>query len=192
MADDARHETQPVTEGHDSAGAGGHDSFDTADDPALVAAVDALVADAVSDALAPVVDLRSLHDEAVRAAAHAVARAEQSEREELLAMGRRFAQEQEELYNQIMAALPDAVRAAAGQGRRVATVLRFGGSDRLREFCYLYMLKGPHRAEQRAEMQAMGVEPLLPRLRRELRAAGFGAHHAWQRATNDNTLSVTW
>lgn len=137
-------------------------------------------------------DLKLLHDRAVHAVKTAVAGAEQDEARELAAMGQRLRAEQDRLYARIMGDLPAAVTQAAAAGQRVATVMRFGGSDRLEEFCFLYMLKGPVKAEQRAEMRAMGASPLLPRLRRELGAAGFGVFHTWQRATNENTLSVSW
>lgn len=138
------------------------------------------------------VDLRRLHAEAVACCAAAVARAEAGETDRLADMGRRLAAEQDELYDLVMGRLPVAVREAADKGHRVATVMRFDGADKLREFCYLYMLKGPHRADLRKEMRDMGVRPLLHRLRSELQRAGFGVYHAWQRATNENVLSVTW
>lgn len=136
--------------------------------------------------------LQALYQEATDTTWGAVRAAEVSRDQELAATGERLRAEQERLYQIVMLGLPGAVRAAASQGQRVATVLRFCGADKLDEFCYLYMLKGPHNPEHRAEMKAMGAKPLLHRVRAKLQAAGFGVHHAWQRATNDNTLSVTW
>lgn len=136
--------------------------------------------------------LEDLYAEAVALSAAAVARVEEDARLELEATGRRMAAEQERLYRHVIDAMPVAVRAAAAKGQRVATILEFGGGDKLHDFCLLYMLKGPHAAEHRQEMKAMGVKPLLPRLRSVLGRAGFGVHHAWQRATNQNTLAVTW
>lgn len=138
------------------------------------------------------VDLRRLHAEAVACCHAAVAHAEAAELSHLEEMGRRLGEEQDDMYRLVMAAVPGAVKEAAARGQRVATLLRFDGADKLREFCYLYMLKGPHKQELRQEMRAMGVRPLLHRLRVEFQRAGFGVHHAWQRATNENTLSVTW
>lgn len=136
--------------------------------------------------------LEELYAEAVATSAAAVARAEEDARLQLEDTGRRMAAEQERLYRHIIDAMPAAVRGAAAKGQRVAVILEFGGGDKLQDFCLLYMLKGPHAAEHRAEMKAMGVKPLLPRLRSVLSRAGFGVHHAWQRATNQNTLAVTW
>lgn len=137
-------------------------------------------------------DLAALHAEAVAATQAAVRSADDARARELRDMGDRLRAEQEQLRRAVMGTLPAAVRRAAADGQRAAVVLRFGGADKLVEFCYLYMLRGPRDAADRAEMRAMGVRPLLPRLRAELQAAGFGVHHAWQRSTNDNTLAVTW
>lgn len=140
----------------------------------------------------PEVDLRRLYADAVASCRAAVAQAEADELSQLVEMGRRLGQEQEELYDLVKRAAPPAVREAAAKGQRFATVLRFDGADKLREFCLLYMLKGPHKQELRQEMRDMGVRPLMHRLRTEFQRAGFGVHHAWQRATNENTLALTW
>jgi len=138
------------------------------------------------------VDLGQLYAEAVATTWSTVRQAEVARDEELRDLGQKLRAEQDKLYGIVMAALPGAVREAAAKGQRTAVLLRFSGADKLEEFCYLYMLKGPHNPEHRAEMRAMGAKPLLHRLRSELQRAGFGVHHAWQRATNDNTLSVSW
>lgn len=159
-----------------------------------------LVADLVADpepqastcALEDEQALRQLHAEAVRACKEAVRRAEDARDEEIRAMGERLRAEQDRFLKLLMSRLPEAVRQAAGEGKRTATLLQFSGSDKLDEFCYLYMLKGPVNPESRAEMKAMGVKPLMHGLRAGLGRAGFGVHHAWQRATNDNLLSVSW
>lgn len=140
----------------------------------------------------PVVDLSQLYQEAVATTWGAVRQAELSREQELRETGDRLRAEQGRLYQIVMQAIPGAVREAAAKGQRTAVILRFSGSDRLDEFCYLYMLKGPHNHEHRDEMRAMGARPLLQRLRHELHQAGFGVVHTWQRATNDNTLAVTW
>lgn len=164
----------------------------TPDDEEFVDAssADASSADASSADASP--DLGDLYQEAVRTTEEAIHRYECTHEEELRAMGARLRDEQDRLYGLIIGSLPAAVREAAALGRRVATVLAFEGCDKLDEFCYLYMLKGPYKHDQREEMALMGVKPLLPRLRRELARAGFRVFHAWQRATNENTLSVSW
>lgn len=162
--------------------------------------VEALVAEVVAQGLddpTPPPDrgpawLKDLHDQALQTCMGAVARVDEEAARQLNDMGERLRAEQQALHDRIMTDLEGAVRRAAEAGQRHATVLSFSGADRFDEFCYLYMLKGPLKPELHAEMKAMGVAPLLPRLRRELRAAGFDVHHAWQRATNENSITVTW
>lgn len=137
-------------------------------------------------------ELAALCAEARALAAAAVERVETDAAAELAATAERMRAESDALGAEVLRRVPAAVRAAAAQGRRVATLLRFQGPDKFREFCYLYLLKGPVAAGQRAEMKRAGVAPLLPGLTRELRAAGFCLHHAWQRSTNDNAITLTW
>ena len=144
------------------------------------------------DRIVSPVDLDALHAEAVAATAAAVATAVDAQAAEARATGERLTLEQQRLLAMLLESLPDAVREAASRGQRAATLLRFEGTAKLDEFCYLYMLKGPHTADQRAEMRAMGARPLLPRLRGLLRPSGFDVLHSWQRATNDNAITVTW
>lgn len=163
-------------------------------DPAAETYVTVELGDAAPAATAPAaaVDLAALYAQAVALTTETVARAEDTKAQELAATGARLRAEQDSLYAHIMGSIEPAVKEAAGRGQRHATVLRFSGADTFGEFCYLYMIKGPYKHDQRDEMRAMGVRPLLGRLRKELHAHGFGVHHAWQRATNENTLAVTW
>lgn len=137
-------------------------------------------------------ELIDLYLEAVEATKHAIVKADAERLREICETGTRLRAEQERLFQIVMQSIPGAVREAAACGQRTAVVMRFAGADKLDEFCFLYMLKGPHNAEHRAEMHAMGARPLLYRLRASLHAAGFGVHHSWQRATNDNSLAITW
>lgn len=137
-------------------------------------------------------DFKDLFREATQLTQGAVQVAQVTEEEELAAMGRRLQAEQGRLFDSIMSGLPEAVREAAAKGQRTATVLRFSGADKLDEFCYLYMLKGPQNPEDRAQARRAGAVPLLRRLRDTLHPAGFKVWHAWQRANNDNTLTVSW
>lgn len=136
--------------------------------------------------------LRSLYKDAVATCEKAVRKVEEEETKRLRETGDRLRAEQNKVFEGIMTALAPAVHEAAAKGQRMATVLRFEGSDKFDEFCYLYMIKGPIKPELRQELKDMGVRPLLYRLRDVLHPAGFGVHHAWQRATNENTVSVSW
>lgn len=134
--------------------------------------------------------IHALFVEAQGLCATAVRQQEEEEAEVCRQMGVRLRAEQDRMLELILANVPAAVREAASKGHRVATLLAFAGADKLDEFSYLYMLKGPHKHEQRQEMRAMGARPLIYRVRDALRP--FAVHHAWQRATNENTLSVSW
>lgn len=159
--------------------------LDCPDEPAAVAETRATPPDDLEA-------LRALRLEAAQLGEAAVAAADLQEAAEREAMGQRLVEEQDRLYGLVLGNLPSAVREAAAAGQRSAVVLRFGGADKLGEFCYLYMLKGPHSPDGKAEMKALGAAPLLHRLRAALNPAGFRVWHAWQRATNDNTLAVSW
>lgn len=137
-------------------------------------------------------DFRALYADAVRITESAVRQAEEDEEARLRDAGARLRAEQDRLHALVVSAIPEAVTFAASQGRRVATVLTFDGGDKFGEFCYLYMLKGPYKHEHRQEMRAMGASPLMGRIRDALSGTGFRLHHSWQRATNENILSVSW
>ena len=136
--------------------------------------------------------LRALARRALELTNAAVTRVEEDRVAALAATGARMRAEQDILFKQVMCSLPAAVCDAASAGRRTAHLRHFAGGDLLAEFSVLYMLKGPHNKDDRAEMRAMGVKPLMGRLRNMLTSAGFGLHLSWQRATNQNLLSVTW
>lgn len=138
------------------------------------------------------VDFRLLHAHAVQATQDAVQTAIQDEIDQLRELGNRLKTEQDRLFDTIVRGIPTAVMEAASQGKRTAILLKFDGADKFAEFCYLYMLKGPHKYEHRQEMRAMGVKPLMTKLRDLLCTSGFSVHHSWQRATNENVLCVSW
>lgn len=137
-------------------------------------------------------ELVQLRAEAVTASAVATSAVEVAAQTEAEAVVCRLRAEQDRLYSLIMNHIPVAVRGAANLGARSAVVLHFEGQDKLDEFCYLYMLKGPTTTEGRATLRRLGIVPVLARLRETLNPAGFRVWHTWQRATNDNTLAVSW
>lgn len=160
--------------------------------PAALTRQNAVDLDAPAEAAAAPVDLAALYERALKLSTEAVERVEEAKQEELRSMAERLRAEQRRYHDMIKAALPGAVTAAASAGSRVAVLHSFVGADKLEDFCYLYMLKGPVRQDEKAEMRAMGAEPLMWTLKRELNPAGFYVHHTWQRATNENKLCVMW
>ncbi len=137
-------------------------------------------------------DLVELFSKARELTELTVAAAERDDRAAAEAMGNRLREEQAKLLGTLLARVPTVILEAAAKGQRVATLLEFSGGDLFEEFCYLYMIKGPHAFEARAEMKRAGVTPLLDVLRRALEPAGFKVWHAWQRATNQNLVTVSW
>ncbi len=137
-------------------------------------------------------DLLQLRREVVAISAAATSAAELAAQTEIDDVVRRLRAEQDRLYSLIMDHLPVALRGAAHTGARSAVVLHFAGQDKLDEFCYLYMLKGPTTSEGKATLRRLGIVPVLARLREALNPAGFRVWHTWERATNENTLAVSW
>lgn len=138
------------------------------------------------------VDFDDLYRRAVQASTEAVARAEDLEANRIRETGARLRVEQDALYDALIRDMPRAVMDAASKGQRVATLLRFDGQEKHDEFCYLYMIKGPMHPDLRREMDQMGAEPLICRLRRTLGSHGFKVMFSWQRETNANAVSVSW
>lgn len=144
--------------------------------------------------------------EAQRESAAAAARGAAAEEERRRAWATRVIAAQARLSASIKESLPGIVRAAAAEGERAAKLLEFAGTDTYKsssspedassvdveDFCYLFLLKGPHVANraQRDDFQAAGGVPLLPYLRSALRP--FRLRHVWDRSTNNNVLLAEW
>jgi hypothetical protein len=166
----------------------------------MAAAAEDMMAAAAADAprLPPLAsaalreELAQLREEAAATSATAASAVEIAAQTEIDAVVCRLRAEQDRLYSLIIDHVPVAVRGAASLGARSAVVLHFAGQDKLDEFCYLYMLKGPATTEGKATLRRLGIVPVLARLRETLNPVGFRVWHTWQRATNDNTLAVSW
>lgn len=108
--------------------------------------------------------------------------------------GARIAAEQDALFEGVWAGAEGAVMEAARQGRSNCVLLEFDGAAKAEgaEFCTLYLLKGPAAPVGREEMRAMGVAPLLRRFDAALQGSGMAARLEWDKATNRNTLRLSW
>lgn len=144
----------------------------------------------VSTITASPCDIEGLHREAVFVASRARSDEDARAKAALDLMGARIREEQDLLFDSVMNDLPHKVREAASRGQRSVSVLDFGGSDKFGSFCYVYLLRGARGGLVQREMEAMGVKPLLPRLRREVHP--FRVRHVWTRATNDNSVLLFW
>lgn len=136
------------------------------------------------------VNVQELYAEAKRLSSEAVVAAICKAEDELRQAAADSAAAQESLLAQLDQGLAEGVRAAAQLGARRATVLAFHGADAHEGFCYLHLLKGPRDPERQQQLGQHGFEPLLRRLRRQW--APFKVTHAWDQATNLNSVSVEW
>lgn len=141
-----------------------------------------------------VVSMGELYAEAVALSAKACLQAQKAAEDEDRELVRKTTQAQDALFGKVLAAAPDAIRAAASQGARAASVLEFQGADMFEsagdQFSYLFLLKGPKESPRRRDLTAFGFEPLLLKLRRVL--APFRVNHVWDQATNSNCVHVAW
>ena len=152
-------------------------------------------------------EFTGLFYEAQRETAVAVAAGVREREDRRRAWGKRALSAQTELSARLKKSIPELVRAAAARGERSATLLDFKGTDTFAAsssdvvvvadddeaaFCYLFLLKGPHRAnpEQCEDFAAVGGVPLLPYMRREVHP--FALRHVWDRSTNNNALVIEW
>lgn len=153
----------------------------------------AVVAHADTQTAAQPVDFKELHSMACRVSSAADRASRVQEEAEAARLAVCMAEESERLWAALVQSVPEAVMSAARQGLRTASIVQFEGSAKYGTFCYLYLIKGPHNdAAAWQDMQRAGCVPLLTRLRDLLRPAGFRVWHAWDRATNDNTVCVAW
>ena len=152
-------------------------------------------------------EFTGLYYEAQRETAVAAAAGVRADEERRSAWGKRALRAQSALSARLKESIPEVVRAAASRGERCATLMEFKGTDTFTSssadtggdvpvddeaFCYLFLLKGPHRANpgQCDDFTAVGGVPLLPYLRREVHP--FALRHVWDRSTNSNALTIEW
>jgi hypothetical protein len=143
---------------------------------------------------APDADLRvfftALRDEVLEASDRSKDRMRAEAEDARQAELERMLLEQNRLMGIVMNNLPVAVRHAAEEGARSATLLNYDGADKFGEFCYLYLIRGPPAHADREKLQAGGIVPLLHRLSGLVRP--FTIRHVWNRATNANALVAYW
>lgn len=151
-------------------------------------------------------EFTGLYYEAQRETAVAAAAGTRADEERRLSWGKRALSAQAGFSARLKESIPELVRAAASRGEHSATLLDFKGTDTFtaasstdgevsvddEAFCYLFLLKGPHHANQGQcdDFVAVGGAPLLPYLRREVHP--FALRHVWDRSTNNNALVIEW
>lgn len=131
-----------------------------------------------------------LHAEAVAVTQAAVIHETQREIEETAKFVDSVRMEQNALSAALVDKLESVVIPAAAGGFSSADILTFKGGDMFGEYSILFLLLGGHDQDRRRELEFMGFEPLIGRLRRTLRP--FDLQHVWDRETNWNKLVVAW
>lgn len=134
--------------------------------------------------------IAKLYAEAVAVTEAAVVHETQREIEETVKFIDSVRAEQNALSTALVEKLESVVIPAAAGGFSSVEILAFKGGDMFGEYSILFLLLGGHDQERRRELELMGFEPLIGRLRRTLRP--FDLQHIWDRETNWNRLILAW
>jgi hypothetical protein len=82
------------------------------------------------------------------------------------------------------------VISAAAAGLKYASIFEFKGSDLHEDFNILFMLFGGAEQERRDHLEQFGFHGVYEELMN--RVAPFYIKHSWDRATNNNTITLFW
>jgi len=97
---------------------------------------------------------------------------------------------QESLVEHILSHAEAEVISAAAAGLKYATIFEFKGSDLHEDFNILFMLFGGVEQDRRDHLSQFGFSGCYEELMN--RAAPFYVKHSWDRATNNNTITLFW
>jgi hypothetical protein len=97
---------------------------------------------------------------------------------------------QESLVEHILSSAEAEVISAAAAGMKYATIFDFKGSDLHEEFNILFMLFGGAEQERRDQLAQFGFSGCYEELAH--RVAPFYIKHSWDRATNNNSITLFW
>ncbi|AGE58016.1 hypothetical protein PBCVNW6652_472L [Paramecium bursaria Chlorella virus NW665.2] len=97
---------------------------------------------------------------------------------------------QRDLIVKISSLMEPAVIAAAASGAKFADIFTFKGGDLHEGYNILFMMFGGVEQERRDQLEQYGFHGCFNDLVQAL--APFYVKHSWDRATNDNTISVFW
>ena len=97
---------------------------------------------------------------------------------------------QESLVEHILSSAEAEVISAAAAGLKYATIFEFKGSDLHEDFNILFMLFGGVEQDRRDHLEQFGFSGCYEKLMK--RVAPFYIKHAWDRATNNNTITLFW
>jgi hypothetical protein len=136
------------------------------------------------------INVAALYSDALRTSAETVRDYRQAEDAKIKELATWSSVIQEKLLAKLKSRLPEVVMTAAKTGARTATLLEFQGADVYCGYCYLHLILGARPGPQVRQLARHGFQPLIYRLRQEFRP--FNVMHRWDRATNKNTIEVSW
>ena len=97
---------------------------------------------------------------------------------------------QKSLVEHILSLAEAEVISAAAAGLKYATIFEFKGSDLHEDFNILFMLFGGVEQERRDQLAQFGFGGCYEELMN--RVAPFYVKHSWDRATNNNSITLFW
>ncbi|AGE49066.1 hypothetical protein ATCVBr0604L_160L [Acanthocystis turfacea Chlorella virus Br0604L] len=97
---------------------------------------------------------------------------------------------QESLVEHILSCAEAEIISAAAAGLKYATVFEFKGSDLHEDFNILFMLFGGVDQERRDQLAQFGFSGCYEDLMK--RVEPFYIKHSWDRATNNNSITLFW
>ncbi|AGE53436.1 hypothetical protein ATCVGM07011_163L [Acanthocystis turfacea Chlorella virus GM0701.1] len=97
---------------------------------------------------------------------------------------------QESLVEHILSCAEAEIISAAAAGLKYATVFEFKGSDLHEDFNILFMLFGGVDQDRRDQLAQFGFSGCYEDLMK--RVEPFYIKHSWDRATNNNSITLFW
>ena len=97
---------------------------------------------------------------------------------------------QDSLIEHILSYAESEVISAAAAGLKYATIFEFKGSDLHEDFNILFQLFGGVEQDRRDHLEQFGFSGCYETLMK--RVAPFYVKHSWDRATNNNTITLFW
>ncbi|AGE56303.1 hypothetical protein PBCVNEJV1_457R [Paramecium bursaria Chlorella virus NE-JV-1] len=97
---------------------------------------------------------------------------------------------QKKLISHVLELVETTVISEAASGSKSATIFRFLGADLFEGFNILFMLFGGVEQERRDQLAQYGFCGCYEDLVKSL--SPFYVRHSWNRATNENTISIYW
>lgn len=135
-------------------------------------------------------NFNSLYNEAVTVSNAAEAFADLVEFESTKIFVENVQKVQKNLIEHIISTVEENVIQAATSGFKYVDIFKFKGSELFEDYNVLFMLFGGAEAERREQLGQYGFQGCFEELMK--RVSPFYIKHSWDRATNDNILTLFW